>query len=289
VDLNVGGVVYGNVNMETEVFAVRIGRIASLTVFYCLWIASSSPAFETEVDGDPPTILVGPDGQMRILIALPLYGACDVVWCEDHGCAGGCAADWAFLSDFRVDIELDGERASRTFEVAAYPIITYWDRDDVSWDSPWETLGGDFLIPADWEWRDCEVIEEGKKKKWLRFRVLDAVLAALEEDLPIYGFVLTAPVPDELQESDTGLLPQEVGELGRIEAVHFQLGFDLGVGRDFGPEPPIIASCAEPPIAVLPPGPQPTFPSDVKWKGSSHLPRRLRRPLRLRPLLRHLR
>ena len=216
--------------MRAEVFAVSIGRNALQAVFFSsLFFASSSTASEIEVEVAPPAFLAGPDGQMRILIALPLFGRCDVPWCDDPECTGGCAAEWPLLTDYTLEIELDGELASRRIELAAYPVTSYWEPDSLTWEFPWNTPGGDLFLRS--KSQDKEVVANGRRKKSLKFSVLDAVREASREGLAVYGFALTAPIPPEVRKSEEGLLPQEVGALGKLRSIRFRIALDDAFGR----------------------------------------------------------
>ena len=211
-----------------------IGRTALRAFFFSSFLfASSSPAKEIVFDAGPPSFLAGPDGQMRILIALPLSGACDVLWCVDPECSGGCTAEWPLLTNYLIEIELDGEKASKRIELTAFPVTTFWDPDSVSWDFPWRKPGGDLFLPS--KWRDPEIIAAGKKKKLLRFPVLDAVREVSRERLPIYGFALTAPIPEGIEDSEAGLLPQDVDALGKLISVRIRLGSDIAFGAVLPP------------------------------------------------------
>ena len=214
-----------------------------------------------EADPDSLTFIAGPDGQLRILVPIPLYGACDVPWCLDPECLQNCALDWPLLSEYVIELEFDREKTTRRIELAAYPITTFWDPDSVSWDFPWSTPGGDIFLTR--EWRDKEILFPGEKKEGARFFVLDPVREVLSEGHFIYGFALTAPIPRELKESETGLLPQEVGAIGKLEAIRFRLNFDLGSAL----EPPPPMEVFEVIGVAHPPPPLPL--SDVKDKGYS--------------------
>ena len=247
---------------------MSIGRTVVRALFSSfLLFASPASAYEAEAHADSLTFIAGPDGQMRILIPVPLSGACDVPWCEDPECIRDCALDWSLLSDYVIELVFDGEEASMRIELAAYPVTTFWDPDSVSWDFPWETPGGDIFLSR--TWRDKETLYSGKKKEWARFFVLDAVREASRAGHSIYGFALTAPIPRGVKESDAGLLPQEVAAIGKVEEVHFQLDFHLGIS----PEPPPPVEVIDPievseVIQVVPPPSSPVI-SDVKYKGNS--------------------
>jgi hypothetical protein len=205
------------------------GRTALRAFFFSFFLfASSSLAGEAIFDAGPPSLLSGPDGQMRILIPLPLSGACDVLWCTDPKCSGGCTAKWPLLTSYFVEMELDGEKASRRIELSAFPVTTFWDPKSVSWNSPWKKQGGDLFLPR--KWRDSETIAAGKKKKPLSFPVIDAVREVSRERLTIYGFALTSPIPEGSKESEAGIPSQDVDDLGKILSVRIRLVSDVAFG-----------------------------------------------------------
>lgn len=190
-----------------------------------LFLFVSSPrADQTGSETYPLTFLSGPRGQMRILVPLPLSGSCDVPWCPGPQCTGGCVARWPILSDYLLEILLDGEKASRGVEMAVYPVTTPWDPRSVSWKSPWKTPGGDLFFPR--ERQKAKTLSQGKMKEWVKFDLRDGVREASREGLRIYGFAISAPIPVGRSGSDDGLLPQDVDAIGKLQAALFRIRFD---------------------------------------------------------------
>jgi hypothetical protein len=200
-------------------------RIERAIVFF-LFVFSASTA-KSSPNISPLTHISGPDGQMRILVPLPLHGACDVPWCESYDCTGGCVAKWPLLSDYQLEIQFDGEKASRRIELAVYPVTSYWKPDSVSWNYPWATPGGDLFLPRERE--KPKILAQGKTKGWVKFDVKDEVREASREGLRIYGFAITTPIPPSMSEPESGLLPQEVGAMGKLKSALFRIGFDPNI------------------------------------------------------------
>jgi hypothetical protein len=210
-----------------EAWMRRIGRPALRWAFFSLFFFSSvsSPlADEANTETYPLTFLSGPRGQMRILVPMPLSGTCDVPWCPGPQCTGGCVAKWPILSDYTLEILLDGEKATRKVEMAVFPVTTYWKPGSVSWKSPWRTSGCDLFFPR--EKQKTKTLSEGKMKGWVKFDLMDGVREASREGLRIYGFAITTPIPSGMRASDDGLLPQDVGAIGKLKAALFRIRFD---------------------------------------------------------------
>ncbi len=242
---------------------------AVLTAFL-IAIPTLSRASDEAPDSEP-TVIVSPDVECRIL--LPLEDVLGPEWFENE--EGGLSLEsTGALDEAWLTLDLDEGIVPRSLEVEAFLVVSPWDADSVTWESPWEIPGGDLFISLkrDKKERHLAAIEElrlGDRREVLEFDVRRPIETAWVEGYVVHGFALSVPWEEGL-----GFSPGELEILGPVAGANLDLllhgppTWVPGAGIIWSPSPPPDVVALPPPSLVKDKtGRVPTKPTDPPVKA----------------------
>jgi hypothetical protein len=239
-----------------EIMAFRSASACS-AILAPLSIAIASICFGADrAAASDATVIVSPDLECRVLLPLEKVRAPHFLGGRD-----GLDLEYAqMLSGAWLEIELEERRVPRPLEIEAFLVVSPWDPDSVSWESPWEIPGGDFFISPQRETRErdlalIEVLHPDEPRETLKFDVMVPMVAAWSEGYVVHGFALSMPWEDGM-----GFSPADLDILGPVSKAW--LDIQLGPMEGFYPPPP-------PPPFEPPLHPQAVGQSKVKSKDQS--------------------